>query len=769
VRPGNPKLTHRAPDRRGYAWGIMKSRAALLPLALAASLVHPAAAQESERAMPAPFRPAAVAVPAHLSGSVAALQAMDEAWASMAGDTHVRLRDMPLGPGRTATLVLHRVEPFTADARIVVARRTKDGALEERTVAKPDAQYWIGTVEGDGAGRAMLARSAAGTMGFVQTSEGTAILSGPPAGTPGPLASFVIADLPPDAFRWDAWECTADGLPQQPEPEGGAAATAPCRQLRIAVETDHELWQRFAGAPDPTAACAGYVATLFAGILQIYDADMQIRPHVSYLRMWETPEDPWDGNNTSNQLFQFRDHWVANMAGIPRDLAAMLSGRGLGGGVAWLRAACGAFGYSVSANLAGSFPYPLVDNAGGNWDIMVTAHELGHNVGAPHTHNHCPEPADRCAPDGYFGQCQAEQVCTPSGTIMSYCHLCAGGLTNVRLGFHPLSRESIEAYMAASCNTVAGASPPAEVSETVVVMQGQPLLVDVLANEEAANCEAVSLESVEATSAAGHAVTLIPPETAGGRPMVRVWAAPSFVGTDRFGYVVREQSGGITARIEATVVVVPVRWPENPVGDQPALATKYYVLEGPQQLPDFATLTPYATTTQPDVNYPSTGGNFATSFRADNVGATWEGWVRVDQAGIHVFSVESDDGSRLLVGDTVVVNNDGLHGMAERSGSIALAPGKHALRIEFFEAGGGAGCIARLEGPGIPRAPIPASRLTRGGIVNRFDLTGDAWVDANDLGVLLAAWGPGTGPTDFNRDGATDGIDLGDLLGNWGD
>ncbi|MFM8784976.1 MAG: PA14 domain-containing protein, partial [Phycisphaerales bacterium] len=368
------------------------------------------------------------------------------------------------------------------------------------------------------------------------------------------------------------------------------------------------------------------------------------------------------------------------------------------GGIAWLRAACGLYGYSVSANLAGSFPYPLVNNAGGNWDIMVTAHELGHNVGAPHTHNHCPVPADSCAPSDYFGQCQASQVCIPTGTIMSYCHLCSGGMANIQLGFHQLSRESIETYMGTSCNTVAGASPPAAVSETVIVMQGQPVLVDVLANEQASNCESVTLDSVEATSAAGHAITVVPPASTDGRPMVRVWAPPSFTGTDQFGYVVREQSGAVTARIEATVVVVPVRWPENPSGDVPGLATRYYALDNPQQLPDFPALPPISTTTQPDVNYPSPGGNFATSFRADNVGATWEGWVRVDQAGIHVFSVESDDGSRLLVGDTVVVNNDGLHGMVERSGSIALAPGKHALRIEFFEAGGGAGCIARLEG-----------------------------------------------------------------------
>ncbi|MFM8698047.1 MAG: M12 family metallo-peptidase, partial [Phycisphaerales bacterium] len=583
------------------------------------ALVPAALSQTVERAMASPFRPVPGAVPAHLAGSVAAVEPDAEAWNAMAAETHVRLRGVPLGPGRVATLVLHRVEPFSADARIVLARRTKDGAIEEVAVARPDAQYWAGTVEGDEAGRAMLARSAAGTMGFVQTSGGTAILSGPPAGVAGPLASFVIADLPEGAFRWDAWECAAEGLPQPPEPEGGAAAASPCRQLRVAVDTDHEFWQRFAGAADQSAACAGYVGTLFAGILQIYDADTKIRPYVSYLRLWQTPADPWDAANTSNQLPQFRDHWVANMGAVPRDVAAMLSGRGLGGGIAWLRAACGLYGYSVSANLAGSFPYPLVNNAGGNGDIMVTAHELGHNVGAPHTHNHCPVPADSCAPSGYFGQCQSSQVCIPTGTIMSYCHLCSGGMANIQLGFHQLSRESIETYMGTSCNTVAGASPPAAVSETVIAMQGQPAVVDVLANEQASNCESVTLDSVEATSAAGHAITVVPPASPDGRPMVRVWAPPSFTGTDQFGYVVREQSGAVTARIEATVVVVPVRWPENPSGDVPGLTTRYYALDNPQQLPDFPALPPIATTTQPDVNYPSTGGNFATSFRADNV------------------------------------------------------------------------------------------------------------------------------------------------------
>jgi hypothetical protein len=47
------------------------------------------------------------------------------------------------------------------------------------------------------------------------------------------------------------------------------------------------------------------------------------------------------------------------------------------------------------------------------------------------------------------------------------------------------------------------------------------------------------------------------------------------------------------------------------------------------------------------------------------------------------------------------------------------------------------------------------------------DLNGDGVVDGNDLGILLAAWGAGTGPADLNRDGAVDGNDLGILLAAW--
>jgi len=47
------------------------------------------------------------------------------------------------------------------------------------------------------------------------------------------------------------------------------------------------------------------------------------------------------------------------------------------------------------------------------------------------------------------------------------------------------------------------------------------------------------------------------------------------------------------------------------------------------------------------------------------------------------------------------------------------------------------------------------------------DLNGDGVVNGDDLGLLLAAWGPGGGPADLNQDGAVNGDDLGILLGSW--
>lgn len=73
-----------------------------------------------------------------------------------------------------------------------------------------------------------------------------------------------------------------------------------------------------------------------------------------------------------------------------------------------------------------------------------------------------------------------------------------------------------------------------------------------------------------------------------------------------------------------------------------------------------------------------------------NFGACFTGVIEVAKAGNHTFFLNSDDGSRLLVGGKTVVEYDGLHGPAkEQVGKIELAVGRHPLRIEFFQGGGG--------------------------------------------------------------------------------
>jgi hypothetical protein len=184
-------------------------------------------------------------------------------------------------------------------------------------------------------------------------------------------------------------------------------------------------------------------------------------------------------------------------------------------------------------------------------------------------------------------------------------------------------------------------------------------------------------------------------------------------------------------------------------------------------LPDFSALVSFADEVVPNINYASTNGDFAGSGRSDNVGAVFTGWIDIPTTGFWTLNTNSDDGSKLWIGSDLVVDNDGLHGMTLRSGTRALAAGRHAIRVEFFEAGGGAGLIVSWSGPGQGTAAIPASRFSSGGFAEPADLTGDGLVDSADLGVLLAQWGTASTQADINNDGAVDSGDLGVLLSRW--
>ena len=135
---------------------------------------------------------------------------------------------------------------------------------------------------------------------------------------------------------------------------------------------------------------------------------------------------------------------------------------------------------------------------------------------------------------------------------------------------------------------------------------------------------------------------------------------------------------------------------------------KVYLLpEGPVRLPDFSRLTPAASGTVLEL----TTANL-TLPRQNSIAVAFDGYISIVAAGAYSFALNSDDGSKLYIDGKQVVDNDGAHGVIMANGTINLQPGKHAIRVEWFNGGGGAWLGAYFAGPGIPRQIIDPNLLT---------------------------------------------------------
>jgi putative heme-binding domain-containing protein len=106
--------------------------------------------------------------------------------------------------------------------------------------------------------------------------------------------------------------------------------------------------------------------------------------------------------------------------------------------------------------------------------------------------------------------------------------------------------------------------------------------------------------------------------------------------------------------------------------------------------------------------------DLAPANESDNFGLAFQGMLFVPESGLYTFSTSSDDGSRLYIGETSVVENDGPHGMVTRSGEIELQKGPTPILVTYFEAGGGDGLEVYWSGPGLERELIPAKALGNG-------------------------------------------------------
>mgnify|MGYP005841273621 CR=1 FL=1 len=124
--------------------------------------------------------------------------------------------------------------------------------------------------------------------------------------------------------------------------------------------------------------------------------------------------------------------------------------------------------------------------------------------------------------------------------------------------------------------------------------------------------------------------------------------------------------------------------------------------------------TPTHTSIEAQANWASTGGSLYSGGPSETFGVKLTGRITIPTDGAWTFYTNSDDGSDLWINGSRIVDNDGLHAMRERSGTVTLTAGEHDIMMRCFEHGGGVGLIASWAGPGVSKQVIPGSVLTVG-------------------------------------------------------
>ena len=97
--------------------------------------------------------------------------------------------------------------------------------------------------------------------------------------------------------------------------------------------------------------------------------------------------------------------------------------------------------------------------------------------------------------------------------------------------------------------------------------------------------------------------------------------------------------------------------------------------------------------------------------RESYFGLRFDGYVKVPKDGIYTFYLKSNDGSRLFIDGSELIENDANHGAVEEPGNIALKAGLHKILVKYFNCGGGKALNVSWSGPAMEKHEIQANEL----------------------------------------------------------
>ncbi len=297
-----------------------------------------------------------------------------------------------------------------------------------------------GVVEGENNSTAYLALSSSGSgQGIIRLENGTmyALAKTPEEAAKGWDGEFTISRVTPGHDLPAGVEFCGVGPEHNWITDPGEKDVLVMQQgyrlLKVAIEADQAYYDIF----ENYGEALSYILINMGAVNEIYMRDLDTKLLVSFVRIWPSGGEPFSADN----LFGLFEYWRDNENYDPYHIIHMYSGRTdlPYGGVGYLGNPCGFFStYSISGYVKGTFADPLNAPNAGTWDLTVCAHEIGHNCGTYHTHDsdaYMP-PIDQCTSG-------IEQ----RGTIMSYCHILAGGYSNNDLRFHSRVQEVVETFL----------------------------------------------------------------------------------------------------------------------------------------------------------------------------------------------------------------------------------------------------------------------------------------------------------------------------------
>jgi hypothetical protein len=366
----------------------------------------------------------------------------------------------PVAPGRRADVRIEPVEIFGPSTRFVVV----DHGVE-RLLPRPSTRHFA-AVSLDREDRLALHLGPDGRLrGTSLTAAGWYELR------PADGGRTVIERLPELGLRFDC--STPDPVASLGGPRHAgapvvgalpAAANTATYGGILAVDTDTEVMdQRFSNS---TSEAADWIAEMMALTNVIYERDLDLHFFLGQviLRIGSDPYTLTGSPVTSAQLSELASHWDATYDDVERTFALLLSGKSSNdlsaSGRAYSNGASAYCSTSIGYSVNQIFKHPLVPLAS---SVFIIAHEVGHNLGSPHTH--CYTPAiDHCF-SGEGAGCYAGATSCPGGvgnpgTLMSYCHLLDNDVNLIAdcgsnlLELHPTVASTMDGYAA----TAAGAS-----------------------------------------------------------------------------------------------------------------------------------------------------------------------------------------------------------------------------------------------------------------------------------------------------------------------